>query len=147
MGEGIGPDGVRQDCLPLRRTAAVARTEPRTEPAKTEDEISVPPAGRVRSALRVLRGEAVLPAQIQWEWLEYRLLFDDILKRLSAQLARQAKAEKNRLAALLEQPPAAPSNPDSAPDRKAALRARVSAAGGLAVLKSHPQVAQPEEPA
>lgn len=43
-----------------------------------------------------------MPAQIHAEWIEYQQLLDDLLKRLSAQLARQARSEKARLRKLLE---------------------------------------------
>ena len=36
-------------------------------------------------------------ATVMAQWLEYELIFNDILTRLSAQLARQAKMEKRRL--------------------------------------------------
>ena len=58
--------------------------------------------GRLRAALAVLLGERLVPLQIHAEWAEYQMAFDDLLKRLSAQLARQAKAERARVERLLE---------------------------------------------
>lgn len=60
-------------------------------------EVMSPPPGRVRAAWSVLRGQNMVPAQIQAEWMDYKLIFNDILGRLGAQLARQAKAEHKRL--------------------------------------------------
>lgn len=56
--------------------------------------------GRLRSAFQVLRGESLVPDQIRVEWLEYQSIFNDLLTRYSASLARQAKAEKKRITAL-----------------------------------------------
>lgn len=53
--------------------------------------------GRVVAAWKVLRGERLVPIQIQADWAEYQLIFGDILKRFSALMAREAKAEKRRL--------------------------------------------------
>lgn len=69
--------------------------------AEIQDE--PPRIGRWRAAWRVLRGDRLVPLQIQVEWLEYRQIFDDLLKRFGAQLARQAKAEKKRLERQLQE--------------------------------------------
>jgi len=53
----------------------------------------------------VFLGERLVPMQLQAEWIEYKLMFDDILKRLSAQLARQAKEHKRSVQAVLEESP------------------------------------------
>ena len=44
----------------------------------------------------------MVPAQIQAEWLEYQLIFSDLLNRQSAMLARAAKEERKRLRRLSE---------------------------------------------
>lgn len=65
------------------------------------------PQGRLRSAWQVFLGERQVPAQIAWEWAEYQSMFNDLLTRYSATLARAAKAEKKRIAdlsAALDQP-------------------------------------------
>lgn len=36
-------------------------------------------------------GEASTPAQIEWEWLEYKERFNDLFVKFSAAMARQAK--------------------------------------------------------
>lgn len=58
--------------------------------------------GRLRAMWAVLLGERLVPLQLQAEWVDYKLIFDDILKRLSAQLARQSKAHKRDLERILE---------------------------------------------
>lgn len=72
------------------------------EPEELQEEGQSSPPGRVRAAWRVLRGHSVVPEQIRQEWFEYQQIFNDLLTRLSAQLARQAKAEKKRIAAVIE---------------------------------------------
>lgn len=95
-----------------------------------------PGPSRWRLAWRVLLGEPVVPQQVLQEWLSYRLLFDDLLQRFSALLARQAKAEHARLRAQLEPPSDLPAvNPQSS-DRKASVRRRAAEARGLAVYRS-----------
>lgn len=59
---------------------------------KKASETPHPAPGRLRSAWHVLMGTRVTPLQIQAEWLEYKLIFDDIMTRLGAQLARAARA-------------------------------------------------------
>lgn len=91
------------------------------------------PPGRLVSAWRVLFGRSVTSEQLQWEWAEYKQAFNDLLQRYSAQLARAARAEKKRIARLMEaqeEPHRAP--PSSHPaDRKAELRRRAAAQMGL----------------
>jgi len=53
--------------------------------------------GRVASALAVLFGRRLTPLQIEAEWVEYKGVFQDLLGRHGALLARMAKAEKERL--------------------------------------------------
>lgn len=93
------------------------------------------PVGRWRAAFRVLRGREIVPEQIRAEWLEYKQLFDDILTRLSTQLARKAKAERKQLKQLLElqeEQLGDDANGHKAPlDRKAELRRRAARARGL----------------
>ena len=67
--------------------------------------------------------------QVMAQWTEYELIFNDILTRLNAQLARHAKMEKKLLertaqelgASALTNPPPAPGYP---PNSKAALRSQ-----------------------
>lgn len=91
--------------------------------------------GRLRSAFQVLLGERMTPAQIQAEWIEYQQIFTDILARLGAQLARQAKYEKERVRAQVDEE--LPSEGHSEPtliamptDRKSVLRKRAFASFG-----------------
>ncbi len=91
------------------------------------------PPGRFRSALRVLKGESLVPDQIRWEWIEYQQVFNGLLEKYSAQLARASKLEKTRIKALseaLEEPPSHPAAPRS---HKSELRARAAAIRGLGV--------------
>lgn len=96
--------------------------------------------GRLRGAWSVLLGERLVPVQIHAEWREYQQIFDDLLKRLSTQLARQAKAEKRRVRRLLEE--AEPGSESSSRSdvqppagSKAELRSRAAAARGLSQLQ------------
>lgn len=99
---------------------------PQPEPNKT------PKPGRFRSAWLVLRGQTLTPQQIQGEWLEYQQIFDDILTRMSAYLARQARIEKDRVKVQLEQDAASQQNQQNPPtSNKAALRSRVAEMRGL----------------
>ncbi len=91
------------------------------------------PRGRLSHAWAVLRGRELTNTQLQAEWLEYKQIFGDILTRLSAQLARQAKVERKRIVKQLEldvvpaaaQPPAGPARD------KSELRRRAAAARGI----------------
>lgn len=110
------------------------------------------PPGRLRAAWLVLRGHRLVDLQIQVEWIEYRQIFDDLLKRFGAQLARQAKAEKKRLERQLQEDdhlaaPVAPAPPSSSRRHpKADLYDRAREAQGsessrvnrLAQLYGHP---------
>lgn len=106
--------------------------------------------GRLRSAWSVLRGQRLVPLQIQMEWLEYQQIFDDVLKRFSAQLARQARAEKDRLKKMMPEPSSeGRSQPDVHPlsdhlSRKNALRSRVARARGVPGPASGHQSASPQ---
>lgn len=115
------------------------------EPTKAE--VSEP--GRLRAAFSVLRGQRVVPLQIHAQWLETQMVFEDILKRLNAQVARQFKANKDALK-LQTQLPEAVSTPVEEGDhatRKSALRARFAQSRGLTMLRPESQlhVAPPEE--
>lgn len=105
------------------------------EAANASDPTPTPlerPPGRLKAAWSVLRGERLVPAQIQWEWAEYQAIFTDLLTRHSAMLARMAKSEKKRIDALTKnaQPP---ESPVAVPSRtgKADLRRRAAIARGL----------------
>jgi len=97
------------------------------------DELMEVPPGRVRAAWMVLRGQAVVPAQIAAEWMDYKIIFNDILTRLGAQLARQAKTEHKRVKKQLELPtPAEVAPPVQGRTRdKSELRRRAAAMRGL----------------
>jgi hypothetical protein len=71
--------------------------------------------------------------QIRAEWAEYEMIFNDILNRWSAKLAREAKMEKKRLARTFEPPPEA--GPLPAADLKAQLRTRVASMRGFPALR------------
>lgn len=59
--------------------------------------------------LRALRRPPPPPdpsiVQVMAQWAEYELIFNDILTRLNAQLARQAKADKKALERALQENP------------------------------------------
>jgi len=101
--------------------ARMAQKEPSTGPS------------RVRAAWYVLMGQRVTPVQMEAEWLEYQLIFDDILTRLSAQLARVSKNERERIKRELSDvgDPPARNVPATGPRRKDVVRARISAARGF----------------
>jgi len=88
------------------------------------------PLARSRSWLaRLFRRAERAPeptiVEIMAQWAEYELIFNDLLTRLSAMLARQAKMEKKRLERLSEAEPT-PKAPEVQQflDGKAALRRR-----------------------
>lgn len=85
---------------------------------------------RFLAAWHVLMGRSLTPLQIQAEWLEYKLAFDDIMQRFGSQLARQAKQHKR----ILDQEPEPDEPAVRAPTlhaRKAELRTRAAAARGI----------------
>jgi hypothetical protein len=93
----------------------------------------------------VLMGQRLTPQQIASEWAEYQQIFDDILSRWSASLARQAKARKKELERLeaaaaggqqLEM--AVGGSQMSRAQRKAELRQRAAAAGLTVAGRHHP---------
>ena len=82
---------------------------------------------RVFGAMARRRDPELSIAQVMAQWAEYELIFNDILQRLNAQLARQAKYEKRRLEAqTAEAPPVQPVTPTYS-DPKQALRSRYAA--------------------
>jgi len=90
---------------------------------------------RLIEAWRVLMGQRVTPVQIQAEWVEYKMIFEDILQRFSAQLARNAKMEKKRLKRLAEDAPTSRPEVVGPRDRKAELRAKAAAMRGLTPMR------------
>lgn len=75
-------------------------------------------------------GERVTAVQQRAEWIEYQEIFDDVLTRFSAMLARNTKLQKAHLQKIADD--IAPvSRPTAEPTGKAALRARVAAMRGL----------------
>lgn len=112
----------------------MAKTAPVETPTETAE---VERPGRFAAAWSVLRGQRLTPRQIQSEWLEYQQIFESILQRLSAQLARQARSEKLRLAALVpessDQPPQEDASSHDQKSHKAALRSRSADLRGLGV--------------
>ena len=58
---------------------------------------------RVRALIRPPRPPDPSLAAVMAQWAEYELIFNDILARLNAQLARQAKIEKQRLARMVSE--------------------------------------------
>ena len=85
------------------------------EPDQYSDVHPEPRPGRLRAAISVLRGERLVPLQIHSEWVEYQQAFDALLRRFSALLARQAKAERARAEQLLQDEPVARPVPGQAP--------------------------------
>jgi len=97
------------------------------ETAETQKDSAGKRPSRLRAAISVLRGESLVPAQIEWEWLEYQIRFNDLLTRYIASLARGAKAEKKRIEALHSSLEEAPPQRQAAPlGGKAELRARAA---------------------
>jgi len=90
------------------------------------------PESRWRSAWQVFWGRRTTPLQIEAEWLEYKLVFEDILTRLGAQLARVAKAEKKRLDVQLEEQPELELETGGG---KHALRRRISRMRGVPQIR------------
>ena len=108
----------------------------------------------MRAAWSVFRGQRLVPLQVQAEWLTYQQIFDDVLQRLGAQLARQAKFQKESLKRHLEEHPSdgpTSSSPrlDDLQERKNALRQRFAQARAPLLVRSQssaqPLPAPPEE--
>ena len=108
------------------------------------DKSEIKRIGRLRAAWLVLMGQRVTPQQIMADWAEYQFIFNDLLERWSAKLAREAKAEKKRIARLEPDtvPPVAlpPQNP------KAALRRKMASMRGLQALHAPVLEEAPSEP-
>lgn len=105
--------------------------------------------GRFRAAWSVLRGQRLVPLQVQAEWLTYQQIFDDVLQRLGAQLARQAKAESDRLKRFLKEHPEVDSAEQLASlsdvqERKNALRQRFAAQRAPQLVFRSQSSAQPQ---
>jgi len=90
----------------------------------SHDEPKPVPAGRLRAAWTVLFGQRVTPLQMQVEWIEYKLIFNDILTRFGAQLAREVQVEKRK--AKREEKEQTQAAPQRVPSAKAAVRTRVA---------------------
>lgn len=88
--------------------------------------------GRVRAAWYVLIGQRVTPQQIQADWVEYQCIFNDLLERWSAKLARDAKAEKERIKRLDAATPEV--HMPQVTDTKQELRRRVANLRGFGLL-------------
>jgi len=73
-------------------------------------------------------GVKTTPLHIEAEWLEYQMIFSDLLERFGAQLARDVRAEKKRLERSFG-PDVAP-EPAATVGRKAELRSRIFGPGG-----------------
>lgn len=91
-----------------------------------------PKIGRVRAAWYVLVGQRVTPQQIQADWVEYQCIFNDLLERWSAKLARDAKAEKERIRRLDTATPVA--QVPQVPDAKQELRRKVAQMRGFGLV-------------
>jgi len=103
-----------------------------------------PRYGRLRAAWLALRGERLVPQQIQAEWLEYQQIFESVLQRLSAQLARQARSEKLRIESLIPEGPTerVPASPRA---HKQELRSRAAAMRGLRAFRPRSNDLLPQE--
>lgn len=99
-----------------------------------------PRHGRLLSAWRVLMGQRVTPQHIVAEWVEYQQIFNDLLERWSAKLARDAKAEKERIKRLdkVTVPDIQPVLPEA--NRKQELRRRLANMRGFALADSPPSL-------
>lgn len=110
-----------------------------------ESTVAPRPRSRWVHAWRVLRGQEVTPHQVAAEWLEYKLIFNDILTRLGAQLARAAKVEHKRLKKQLAPAPELASSaaehelrPLMTHDRKSELRRKAATMRGIIHPRSQP---------
>lgn len=122
---------------------------------KKPDEAPPFAPGRLRAAWSVFRGQRLVPLQLQAEWLTYQQIFDDVLQRLGAQLARQSKAESDRLKRYLRENPEQPHDDQVLPlndlqERKNALRRRFAEQRAPQVVlrsqsSAQPLLDQPEE--
>ena len=102
-----------------------------------------PKIGRWRAAWYVLMGQRVTPQHIQAEWVEYQQIFNDLLERWSAKLARDARAEKDRIKRL-DLP--ADTQPVSTSRYKSELRRKVAQMRGVGLTHLKPSTEVPNEP-
>lgn len=95
-----------------------------------------PKIGRLRAAWHVLVGQRVTPLQIQADWLAYQCIFDDLLKRWSSYLARDARQEKKRIERLEGVAPGATpvAHVPQVTDTKQELRRRLASMRGFGVV-------------
>ena len=91
-----------------------------------------PKVGRLRAAWYVLMGQRVTPQQLQADWVEYQFIFNDILERWSATLARDARQEKDRIKRLDGATPVA--LPPQPSDAKQELRRKVAKMRGFGLI-------------
>jgi uncharacterized protein YyaL (SSP411 family) len=152
-------ESVASTTMPLfARCAVRADEQPEDEQPDTSEELSSRRwsfLDRLRASAQVMRGHRLVPAQIHAEWIEYQQLLDDLLKRLSAQLARQARSEKARVKQLLEQQQThlelAVDAPRRSNGRKSDLRRLYASQLGLRAPSSSavpaPALPEPEEEA
>ena len=121
-----------------RKVPRLVSPEPSPVPKKkpvVDDVLPIREPGRMGSAWSVLRGQRLVPVQIQAEWLTYRQIFDDVLTRLGAQLARQAKAHAKSVRAQLDLGLPESQEAGSLTERKHALRMRFAQARGMPVMR------------
>lgn len=103
-----------------------------------------PKIGRIRAAWLVLRGQRLTPQQIQAEWVEYQQIFNDLLDRWSAKLAREAKVERDRIKRLDIQPD---TQPVAKTRDKSELRRKVAQMRGVGLTHLSPSTeVPPHEP-
>ena len=81
---------------------------------------------RLRAAWRAYWGVDPSIVTVMAEWAEYELIFTDILTRLSAQLARQAKLEKRKIDKHLAAEAPHPVVQTALPTTKQALRSQAA---------------------
>lgn len=90
-------------------------------------------------------GQRVTPQQIVADWVEYQQMFNDLLERWSAKLARDAKAEKERIKRLDAATPVAlvPQQPSNT-QTKTELRSKVAKMRGFGLMDSKLPMSSPE---
>lgn len=94
------------------------------------------PRGRLRAAWQVLMGRHLVPFQIQAEWIEYKVSFDDIYTKLNAALARQSKLQKSLLDQITEVAPAPEEEPSD--DRRSEVRRKAAVHAAKLRSKTNP---------
>lgn len=101
-----------------------------------------PRIGRLRAAWYVLMGQRVTPRQIQADWVEYQCIFQDLLDRWSAKLAREVKLERERIKRFDSEIRVAPAATLS--DDKQELRRKVANMRGFGIVDGAHQFLKPE---